>query len=462
VRRPFRPNLINQRSWIMTIVRSLRKPALARLISSTLLTASIVVIPMHGQSDSGLTRRPPAAGGPIDGVVGNEGKAFTEGLDAFQEVNSVNGTLSEDIGLGPRFNLDSCGGCHAQPAVGGSSPAVNPQIAAATRAGAQNTIPWFISPNGPVREARFIRDSNGRPDGGVAALFTIRGRSDAEGCNIAQPDFSSAAARSNVAFRIPTPLFGTGLIEAIDDSTILANKAASAGLKASLGIAGHENRSGNDGTIARFGWKAQNKSLMIFAAEAYNVEQGVTSDLFTQERDSTPGCRSNATPEDHMDVNSATLADATGDIMKFTMFMRLLAPPARGPSNNSVANGEALFNSLGCSLCHTPSLRTSSHPIAALSNKTANLFSDLLVHRMGSGLADGISQGAAGPDEFRTAPLWGVGQRLFFLHDGRATDLLAAIQAHSGDGSEANGVLAQFNALKVPQKQDILDFLRSL
>lgn len=402
----------------------------------------------------------PAPGGPLPGLTTMELAAFKAGLAAFAEVDSVSGTLTEGSGLGPRFNMDSCGGCHAFPATGGTSPAVNPQIAVATRAGARNTIPAFLSPTGPVREVRFVRNPDGSPDGGVHDLFVISGRSDAPGCNIAQPDFAAEAARNNLAFRIPTPTFGLGLVEAIPDSTILANKAANAARKAALGISGRENRSGNDGSITRFGWKAQNKSLIIFAGEAYNVEQGVSNDVFTQERDTTPGCVFNATPEDHIDVNAASFTDAAGDVVKFTLFIRLLAPPA--PALFSNANGAALFDQIGCTMCHTPSLQTGKNTTAALSGKTARLYSDLLVHDMGPGLADGISQGAAGPSEFRTAPLWGVGQRLFFLHDGRATDLVSAIQAHASRGSEANTVIQNFNGLAPSQKQDLLAFLKSL
>jgi CxxC motif-containing protein (DUF1111 family) len=93
---------------------------------------------------------------------------------------------------------------------------------------------------------------------------------------------------------------------------------------------------------------------------------------------------------------------------------------------------------------------------------SANLFSDLLVHNMGAGLADGIAQGFAAGDEFRTAPLWGIGQRLFFLHDGRTSDLLTAIGAHASAGSEANQVINAFNSLTGQQKQDLVNFLRSL
>ena len=131
--------------------------------------------------------------------------------------------------------------------------------------------------------------------------------------------------------------------------------------------------------------------------------------------------------------------------------------------------GQAVFSNIGCALCHTPRMQTA--PVmdsAVLQNRPVKLFSDLMVHRMGAGLADGILQGQAGPDEFRTTPLWGVGQRMFFLHDGRTTDLMQAIQAHAsnaGNGypaSEANGVINNFNALQNSDKQAILDFLRSL
>jgi CxxC motif-containing protein (DUF1111 family) len=156
---------------------------------------------------------------------------------------------------------------------------------------------------------------------------------------------------------------------------------------------------------------------------------------------------------------------AGSDMIGFTMFMRMLAPPARGPSvaaASSANNGAVLFSSIGCALCHTPSLTTASNPTAALSKQQVNLFSDLLVHKMGSALADGIAQGLAAGDEFRTAPLWGLGQRLFFLHDGRTSDLTAVIAAHASAGSEANSVIGNYNALKTSQQLDLLRFLRSL
>jgi CxxC motif-containing protein (DUF1111 family) len=331
-----------------------------------------------------------------------------------------------------------------------------------------------------VREARFpfLLNANGSlsqtSDGGVHDLFTIAGRSDAPGCNMAQPDFAQMEKLGNLIFRIPTPLFGAGLIENIPEATLYANQAANAALKQSLGISGHPNISGNDGTITRFGWKAQNKSVEVFAGEAYNVEMGVTNELFPEERSLPPAsCLFNPTPEDTTNF-PASGAAVLSDVVAFSNFMRFLAPPTPStqgipgnPSAQSIANGQSLFTQVHCSLCHTPSLQTGTSSFAAgLNNQSAALYSDLLVHHMGSGLADNVSQGTAGPDEFRTAPLWGLGQRLFFLHDGRATSsnggLLEAIQDHAGSGSEANGVIKLFQQLNSQQQQDLLNFLRSL
>src|SRR5881296_4371291 len=305
--------------------------------------------------DPGVRGDPAGAGGPIDGISDAELAFFKAGLVAFNEVQDVQG---DDPGLGPRFNLDNCAGCHAQPAVGGSSPFTNPQVAVATKANAKNVVPFFIKIDGPVREARFKFKPDGTRDGGVHALFTITGRDDAPGCVLAQPDFATAAAQNNLIFRIPTPTFGAGLIQAIDEDTILANKRSQALRKLFFGISGRENRNGNDGTITRFGWKAQNKSLLIFAGEAYNVEQGVTNELFPQERDETAGCLFNATPENHTNFEATEPTDVPSDAVKFALFMSFLAPPTPASDTPSTINGRRLFKEIGCALCHTPSLPT--------------------------------------------------------------------------------------------------------
>lgn len=401
--------------------------------------------------DPGPRNGAPHAGGPLTTLSPPELQIFQDSKAIFQEIDDVVG------GLGPRFNADSCAACHIQPDVGGTSPAVNPQIAIATKEGANNTIPSFITPNGPVREARFVnipkktgkgndkntgygnaQNKEDSLDGGVHGLFVISGRSDAPGCTIAQPDFVSELARNNVIFRIPTPVFGLGLVENIPDDVLEANAITDD----RLGISPHFNHSGNDGTITKFGWKAQNKSLLMFSGEAYNVEQGVTNFLFPNERDVE--CQYNQTPE-----------DTDNDIIAFANFIRLSAPPIPFPDTPSSIRGRQMFDGVGCTACHVPNQTTQ--------NGTAfKPYSDFSLHPMGDRLADGIIQGNASPDEFRTAPLWGASQRLFFLHDGRTSDLLQAILVHESKGSQANTVIKQFRALSVSDQQAILDFLRSL
>jgi CxxC motif-containing protein (DUF1111 family) len=442
----------------------------------TILSFTAVMLAQSQPHDHGVRGGTPDAGDALTSVASTPGLSgfFTAGFVQFKEEQVVQGGANN--GLGPRFNSNSCGSCHSQPAIGGTSPSANPEH---QNFGGSNTIPSFIKADGPVREARFKFFLNpdgslsNRRDGGVHDLFVITGRGDAGSCSIQQPDFDHHLALNNVIFRIPTPVFGAGLIENITDETILANMSLNGELKEALGISGHPNRNGNDGTITRFGWKAQNKSLEIFSGEAYNVEMGVTNELFQSERPSPgdaglPGnCHLNKTPEDFTHVTETDPAQVPSDVTLFAIFMRVLAPPAPSTTNpggaTSIAHGRQHFNAVGCNVCHTPSLNTARSSVTpGLSEVDAHLFSDLLVHHMGHNLADGVSQGNAGFDEFRSAPLWGLGQRIFFLHDGRTTDLLEAIRQHESTGSEANGVIERFETLTVSQKQDLLNFLRSL
>jgi CxxC motif-containing protein (DUF1111 family) len=450
--------------------------------------------PINGQP--GATPTNPL---PLESVSANSPTGalefFQNGLGRFQEIEVVSN--GANTGLGPRFNFNQCSGCHAQPAVGGTGPASNLQfqvIANGFVNGSTNTIPSFITANGPTREARFPfffsasgRPNTSAPNGGVEDLFTVSGRPDAGRCSLEQPNFAEAQETNNIIFRIPTPVFGAGLIENIDDSTLIAVKTAAAANN--FGISGTFNHNGNDGTIARFGWKAQNKSLEMFAGEAYNVEMGISNELFPQDRplpeeDQTgAGLPANCLnlsgtgyPEDTTNFGPtvtssdsyAQYASIPSDVVQFAMFMRLLAPPVPSPNTpggpGSINTGRALFSSIGCATCHTPQIQ-STQPSAftpSLGGATVDAFSDIEIHHMGTGLADNVSQGGAGGDQFRTAPLWGAGQRIFFLHDGRTTNLLTAIQDHASSGSEATQVEENFNQLSPAQQQDLLDFLRSL
>ncbi len=467
------------------------------------LTASLEEdVTASGATDPGPRPGPVGAGGPLAGLSADQQGLFNDARVRFQEVQSVSGGIAgeESTGLGPAFNANNCAMCHAEPTVGGTSShptlgqlkRINPQIGLATLdrlPGRDQIVPSFLLADGPIREARFIKNPDGTNDGGVHDLFTIAGRVDAPDCALPQPDFAAELARHNVIFRIPTPLFGLGMVENVTDAALRANLMSTASARRALGIRGRFNTTGNDGTITRFGWKAQNKSLLIFAGEAYNVEQGVANELFPNERDSAPGCNLNVTPEDSTNLyNPADGVSLTGsasqmssDTVNFALFTRFSAPPTPATASASERNGEKLFASVGCNLCHSQTL--AAVPPGGTGSADFHPFSDVALHHMGPGLADRVSQGAAGPDEFRTAPLWGVGQRIFFLHDGRAGPrnggLLRAIYAHkstsgecdkdqalTSDGiacrSEANAVVDNFRALGGSEKQDLINFLRSL
>jgi CxxC motif-containing protein (DUF1111 family) len=511
-------------------------------VSIFILAALLLVGVASAQvNDPGVQAASRGTGLPLAQVANNDSNTnpglsdfFNNGLSRFQDVESVSNSPTGNNGLGPRFNFNSCAGCHAQPAVGGTGPAVNPQFAgvgsctngagtgpggvsqtaaqvgAGQPAAAQkgtiacnstNTTPAFLTANGPTREARFpfFFNANGtantaNPNGGVETIFTVSGRQDgAQNCSLQQPSFTQAAAANNLIFRIPTPVFGAGLIENLDESTLLANQANN--LNNNVGVTGTFNHNGNDGTITRFGWKAQNKSLHIFAGEAYNVEMGISNLLFTQDRP-LPGEDGNggtgqtglpATclnlakigyPEDNSQPGSSPNAAVLDDVSAFANFMRgLAAPPTGGVvlngqqvSQTSISNGRALFSAVGCAVCHNPTPGTtqvsSSTPASSgngsLSLAPVNAFSDIEIHHMGTGLADNVSQGGAGGDQFRTAPLWGVGQRIFLLHDGRTTNIITAINDHGSNGSEANTALNNAAALSISQQQDLVNFLRSL
>jgi CxxC motif-containing protein (DUF1111 family) len=473
-------------------------PAAPAAVHAATAASEAVPRPAPGAVDPGVRGGPPGAGGPLPDLDPNELKLFDEGLFRATELEATCDTCSDvppgtpippgspsdttnSAGLGGRFNADQCIACHSQPAFGGTSPVVNPSFAIAHHKGATNSVPFFETLDGPTREVRFQYNDDGTRDGSVHQKFTVAGRSDAPRCKLAQPDFATAAVRNGLSFRIPTPLFGLGLIDAIPDAEIRAHMAEHQSLRASLGIHGVPNMSANENTISRFGWKAQNKSITMFAGEAYNVEMGVTNELFPTSKTEDPDCNLGAEANDVTRVDGPRFndtLDVMADWLMFSLFMRFLDAPQPVALSASAQRGQERFQTVGCAECHVPSMSTRGAPLGppspALQGKTAHLFSDLLVHHMGSGLADNVIQGGAGPDQFRTAPLWGVGQRLFFLHDGRTGDLQEAIRAHFSPStpalgrlpaflpSEANQVVRNYFRLPADEQQDVLNFLRSL
>ena len=232
-------------------------------------------------------------------------------------------------------------------------------------------------------------------------------------------------------------------------------------------------------------------TVAVPVAAAAPAAPVVTNENFPNEREDDPNCQFNALPENPTPFVSESTgvpaADFQSDIVLFAIFMRGLAPPtpasattkvasaggsvvgaAAGTSSTTVSRGQQVFNNIGCAGCHTASLTTAKSQATGQSNVTYHSYSDYAVHDMGTGLADRVSQGNANGQEFRSAPLWGVGQRIFFFHDGRTADLLRAIRDHFSPAtakypaSEANGVMHRFNKLSPEEQQSILDFLRSL
>jgi CxxC motif-containing protein (DUF1111 family) len=442
-------------------------------VGAALLLATVAMGWAQTATDPGPRGGAAGAGGPVAGLNSEQSSELPDFTTAFNRVANVVGTGATGGGLGPRFNSNSCASCHAQPATGGSSPASNPLFSVYQAGSANNTMPVFISKTGPVLNARFPFQSDLiTPDGRIKQLFTITGRSDAGTCSISQPDFATANNTHNLVFRQPIPLFGDGLIDQIPDSAIRANMNSNTSQKQSLGISGHPNISPADANIRKFGWKAQIKTLKEMSALEQQVQKGVTSQFFPNELDETPGCVRNAVPEDSSNYNVTTKTvpgrdQFPGDTQRAALFVRLLDQPTPVAAIDGTPNGQKQFNAVGCVLCHTQSFVTTRSTMLN-DNITVNLFSDLLVHHMGNCLADNIVQGAAQGDEFRTAPLWNVGQRLFFLHDGRTTDIVQAIEKHSCAASgnhgpsEANAVISAFNALSPANQQALVTWLRKL
>jgi CxxC motif-containing protein (DUF1111 family) len=364
-------------------------------------------------------------GEPLDGLSGTDHVAFTAGFNKF--------LTKEDKadGLGPVFNGESCAQCHAQGAIGGAG--FDLQLTRVTRIGGIRNGQYsdLVDLGGPVLQARSLREFD--------PSYPIPGEVVPSGAQF-------------VSHRITTPLFGAGLIEAIPDATIIARTK----MKLPDGVAGVANLELNPETnqveVSRFGWKAQHSSLSVFAGDAYLNEMGIT----------TPGFSTENLPQGHpippgLDV--AADPEDSEDVELFTSFMRFLAPPSRAILSVSAKKGEVLFSQLGCANCHIPAMNTGANANPALANKQVALYSDLLVHHMGSQLADGIIQGKATGDMFRTAPLWGLSKRILFMHDGRATSVDNAILAHGGEAERAK---QRFISTKLGDRTALNDFLSSL
>ena len=361
-------------------------------------------------------------GQALPGLTEEQLIAFVDGRESFRETETV------ADGIGPIFNDVSCVACHNAGGVGG---------------GSRRTV------------TRFGRTVNGVFD-----------PLEALGGSLLQERAINPAVRevvprqaNVVAQRVSTPIFGAGLIEAIPESEIVLGtlRAKPTGIAGKASVV--DDVVSGKKKIGRFGWKAQQATILAFSGDAYLNEMGITNRFFPEENAPNGNTALLARFDQVADLeDTIDPADGKADVDRLADFMQLLAPPARLAVTGNAVQGERLFATMDCASCHTPSMRTGKHEIAALSEKNVGLFSDLLLHDMGA-LGDGIAQGTAGVREMRTAPLWGLRLRPTYLHDGRANSVDAAIRAHEGEGANARN---KYNAASAADRAALLAFLNTL
>jgi len=365
-----------------------------------------------------------AFGDPLPGLTADELALFEAGKAAFQETEAV-----ED-GLGPVFNEASCVACHLGPGVGGSTGRLE------TRFGRRNDSGGFdplATEGGSLLQDQAI----GAVPGQTFLPETV-------------PDDANVVAK-----RRTTPLFGLGLVDATPDDELRSIAALQARVAPDVAgtVAVVPDLFSGKPRVGKFGWKNQNPTLLQFSADAYLNEMGFTSPKFPDESCPQGRCEQlvyNPRPD---------LNDADGaDVQAFADFMSFLAPPPRArPVPESLIGGR-VFLAIGCAVCHVPALVTGPSAVKALNRRVYHPFSDFLLHDMGS-LGDGIAQGAAGPLQMRTAPLWGMRAAPSLLHDGRATTPLQAVLAHDGQGRRARD---RFASLDKKARNALLAFLDTL
>ncbi|MXW06098.1 MAG: c-type cytochrome [Gemmatimonadetes bacterium] len=365
---------------------------------------------------------------PLEGMSPSLNAVFIQGDENFER------TFTVEEGLGPIFNNVGCESCH--PADGRGTP-----------------------------ELGFTRFGLG---GDPAAELGGPQHQDKAIPGVPLEEMPSGMERT---FRMPPPVFGVGMIEAIPAWVILSradpNDLDGDGISgrpnmvhAAEFVSGSHVGGGPGLQLGRFSRKAQVSSLLQQVAEAYHQDIGITSDFIPVE---TP----------HPQAGGIAIGDRVADpeipaatVLETVTYVRQLRPPERGEITPEVERGDQLFNEIGCAACHVPTMRTGASSIPELSHIDVHLFSDLLLHDMGPDLADFRPDGDASGTEWRTAPLWGLrlveeflNGEAFYLHDGRTSDLGEAILFHGGEASAARN---RFAGLSDEDREALLAFLRSL
>jgi len=422
----------------------MQSPRISYLRSATLIAALFAVaatmLLSPGASRPSRVKAQTTLGGPIPGLTSGQTTHFTIGQTQF------NFPWDPVHGLGVVYTQFGCNICHIKTANAGPvSGGFNPNTAFF------NTFFGKINSDGTFN---YLTNEGG------PQLQKLSVNKFIPGCPL--PGEIIPVDATVISRRMPPSLFGDGLIDAIDDSTILAFAGPKAyGIN---GVANMVTDYNGKTRVGHFGYKAQEASLMKIVGDAFGHDLGITNPVqpiedLPQGKSIPLACVKRSVPNDPQGAETVQIYD----------FLTYLAPVTAGAGN---ANGQAQFTNVGCALCHNPSYPTdpavmipsdlSGHfngPITALSNQTVNLYSDLLIHDMGSGLDDKTPMGQASGSQWRTTPLWGLSQRTAYLHDGRAKDLNTAIQDHGGEAAQ---VIQNFNALSPQDQADLIAFISSL
>lgn len=380
---------------------------------------------------------------PLDGLTETQMELFRRGEELFSRI------FTPKTGLGPVFNGQSCAECHSSPTPGGTSDSQGSMV---TR---------FTTPLTPHFSVGLAAQALGAPhihSRSVADEFP----EEVPGCNLAAetlPDLTVASTQ-----RVTPHLFGIGLMEAITDASILANgfRATQAnpnitGRPGALVPGGINDLSATDQLIGRIGARGFVGDVTSFTYGALHTEMG----MHTPHPVFAVPVLPQGTPAPSECVPHPEMALSVDEVNAMVAFQRWLAPPPKPQLSEAGLRGEQLFSDIGCASCHTPTLMTSANAPSPLNNKLVHLYSDLLLHDLGDELADNAPEGLGLPTEWKTTPLWGVGQfNKPLMHDGRAgRDFAEAIRLHAG---EAEAVTARYQLLSKEEQAELMAFLESL
>lgn len=379
-----------------------------------LLIAAVAVLGGCDEPPPPYSVRVDAFGDPRPGLTDEELGRFEAGRALFDRV------FSPEEGVGPLFNENQCSACHTDPAPGGTGEQLVRKASVFTVEAECDPLARLGGENLRKQVTRHGLDAGLVPD--------------------SLPEQASHVGLFDVPF-----LFGLGGAELVTDETLSA--LSDPGDADGNGVSGVVGRT-PDGRVGRFGRKADVATLREFTASALLNEMGLTSSAIPTER----GVNGGSLPPESDPSPDPEVSDEVVDRM--TDYVRFLGVPPRGTSVDPavVSRGEEVFREIGCQACHIPSLPSGG------GSGSVVLYSDLLLHDLGPGLA-GSCTPAAPPAEYRTAPLTGLSAKRTFLHDGRARSIEAALGFHGGEASGARG---SFEVLEAVSRQAVLEFLRTL